>query len=223
MLETAVVPKTFLEPSAVSFEKKISEEEISRSLRMLMGSVALVPIKRGEQVTYTKLVEPSMRTGLASQVTPGKRAMSVPVTETSGVAKLVKPGDRIDLIAIIDSGQGKEAKIAKTLFQDVMVLAVGRAITNNVARVVEADSFTGKDKARSLAEDFSFSSVTLEVDPTQAQSLALMLANGDAAMTLSLRNNDDSDRVAVQATSLYDVIGSDLARIPQRGPAGGKR
>jgi len=97
------------------------------------------------------------------------------------------------------------------------VLAVGHTISGNVARLVESDGF-GKERVRNLAEDTSFSTVTLEVDPLQAQSIALVMASGDNMLTLSLRNNDDTERTNLSAQNLGDVLGPDAARI-QRGPA----
>lgn len=137
------------------------------------------------------------------------------------MSKLVKPGDRVDVVAVVDMGGGKENRIAKTVLQDVVVLSVGKHVTNNLPRVVEMDPFTGKDKVRSLSDDSSFATITLEVDPAQAQALALLSANGDNALNLVLRNNDDTDRVQVGSTMLIDVLGTDAVRT-QRVPAGRK-
>lgn len=220
MVEFQVIPKKFLEPAAISFNTREENKETTLGKKALAGTVAIVPIKKGEQITTNKITEPNMRTGLAPQVAPGRRAVSVPVSEITGVSKLVKPGDRVDLIAVLDMGGGKEAKIVKTVLQDVVVLAVGHSVTNNVARTVEIDPGSGKEKVRNLAEDFNFSSVTLEVEPIQAQTLALVMANGDNAMTLALRNNDDTDRPALPALNYGDVLGADASKVPPRGPAG---
>jgi len=221
MIELAVIPKAFLEPSAVSFAKREKQEESvlegTRMIKSLAGSVAMVPIKRGEQITLNKITHPGIRTGLAPQVAPGRRAISVGISETTSVGKLVKPGDRVDLIAVIDTG-GKDTKIVKTILQDIVVLAVGRSVTNNVPRVIEADPANGKDRIRPLAEDFSFNSVTLEVEPAQAQTLALLSASGENLLSLSLRNNDDTDRVNLPGVMLTDVLGPDASRV-QRVPA----
>lgn len=208
MLQLKLIPKSFLEPAAISFEKREEDAETTKSLKALAGTIAVVPIKKGEQVTNNKLTEPSIRTGLAPQVTPGRRAVAIPVGETTGVAKLVKPGDRVDVIAIVDPGGGKDQKIAKTVLQDVVVLAVGRAVTNNAARTVEFDGFSGKEKVRSLTDDFSFASVTLEVEPVQAQLVALLLANGESSLTVSLRNNDDTERYNLGVTTFGDLLGT---------------
>lgn len=220
MLDFDLIPKRFLEPASVSFQgKKEPDKDTERERKSLAGWVAMVPIRKGEQITYNKLTEPGIRTGLASQITPGKRAVALPVNEVSGVAKLVKPGDRVDVIAIMDTGGGKENKIAKTVLQDVVVLAVGRNVTNNVPRLVENDPYTGKEKVKALGDDASFASVTVEVEPQQAQTLALIMANGENAVTLSLRNNDDTDRIGVGVTAVSDVLGADSSR-NQRLPAG---
>jgi pilus assembly protein CpaB len=222
MLELKLVPKRFLEPAAISYEKKAEDDkESSQGLKNLAGMVAVVPIKKGEQITLNKMVEPGIRTGLAPQIAPGKRAIAVPVGETSSVAKLVKPGDRVDVIAVLDMGGGKEGKIAKTIMQDAVVLAVGRSVTGNIARTVEQDPNGGKDKVKSLAEDFSFASVTLEVEPIQAEQLALIMNSGDNVIDLSLRNNDDTDRQNIISTSYMDMLGADISKV--RKPAGATR
>ena len=219
-LELKLIPKKFLEPAAISLEKKEQDKESSKALKGLAGTVAIVPIRKGEQITYNKITEPNMRTGLAPQIAPGRRAIAVPVSEISGVSKLIKPGDRVDLIAVLDGGGGKENKIAKTVLQDVIILSIGRYVTNNVARIMEADGLGGKEKIRPLTQDFSYNSVTLEVEPSQAQALALVLANGDNALTLSLRNNDDTERLIYPSTVMADILGADMGRI--KGGAGKK-
>lgn len=232
MLDLKPIPKTFLEPAAVSFVKGQEEDVVAAKLKEMSGVVAIVPIKAGEQVTLNKITEPSLRTGLSPQITPGRRALTVPVTETSGVGKLVKPGDRVDLMAIVEiQGNSRSnplgARIAKTILQDVVVLAVGRNVTNNVARVVEPDGFVkGKTKIRSLTSYDQFTSVTVEVEPVQAQMLGLVVS-GAGTILLTLRNNDDTDRVTLSGMTMADVLGVDAAKVAPpiqavRQPAGGR-
>lgn len=214
-----LIPEKFAEPSAITFAASTDSDRAEKQkqiMRSLAGAVSVVPIKEGEQITRNKLTEPGIRSGLSPQITPGKRAIAVPVNEVSGVAKLVKPGDRVDLIAVLDSGQGVENRISKTVLQDVVVLSVGRNVTNNVSRLVQPDAFTGKVNYKSLSQDVSFTSVTLEVDPQQAEMLALVMSNRDNALTLALRNNDDMDRVKTQSVSLSDVAGAELQEIKRK-------
>lgn len=223
MLKFEVVPDEFLEPGAVKFNEATTEEERKKGIKPLIGAVALVPIRANEQITFNKITEPGMRTGLSPQVAPGRRAVAVPVTEISGVGKLLKPGDRVDLIAVIDAGAGKENRLARTLFQDLVVLSVGQFVTNNVPRVVDVDSYSGRERVRSLATDTSYGTVTLEVEPQQAQALALLATSSEHQIILALRNNDDTAPSGTEATTLQEILGSDAGRVPQRLPAGGLR
>jgi pilus assembly protein CpaB len=221
MVELEAIPKRFVEPASVFFETKEQNKETTAGMKALAGTVAIVPIKKGEQITFNKIVEPSMRTGLAPQITPGKRAVSIPVNEVTGVSKLVKPGDRVDLVGVFDMGGGRANKVARTILQDVVVLAVGRSVTNNVARSVEFDAISGKQKIRSLSEDATFASLSVEVDPLQAQAIALVLASGDSIINVSLRNNDDTERVNLDPMGVSDVMG---IRAPaSQGGQGGAR
>ena len=213
--ETKRVPKKFLEPAAIYFEHREFNDDDNRTLKDLVRNVALVPIKKGEQLTFNKLTEPGVRTGLAPQIAPGRRAFPIPVNDNTGVGHLIKPGDRVDVIGILDSGKGKEGKIARTILQDVVVLAAGKSVTNNIPRIVENDGPGSKDRYRSLAEDTNFNTVTLEVEPVQAQALALVMANGDSSIFLSLRNNDDSERQSFPGTIFTDLVGPDIVRLPR--------
>lgn len=223
MVKFEVVPEVFLEPGAVKFDEKTSEDDRRKGVKQLAGAVAIVPIRQNEQITFNKITEPGLRTGLSPQVAPGRRAVAVPVTEISGVAKLLKPGDRVDLIAVIDPGKGKENRVAKTLFQDLVVLSVGQFVTNNVPRAVDYDAYTGKERIRPLSTDTSYGTVTLEVEPQQAQALALLVSSSENQIVMTLRNNDDTAPTQTEATSLSDLLGADVYRIQQRNPAGGMR
>ncbi len=226
MVEPKVVPTNFVEPSAIRFNKKVKEDEadFQEEVKKLIGNVALVSIKKGEQLAWNKITEASIKTGLAPQVAPGKRAMSVLVDEISSVSKLLKPGDRVDLISVIDVGSnagGRENKIAKTLLQDVVILAVGRNVTNNLARKVDFDPQNGKTRVKSLVDFDGYSSITIEVDPNQAQLLAAIMAGNGNRLMFTLRNNDDVDRTALAPARATDALNEGV-RLPASLPAGGK-
>ena len=227
MMEPKVVPSNFVEPTAIRFTAGTTEEsaDFQNEIKRLVGNVALVSIKKGEQLTLNKIAEASMRTGLAAQVTRGRRAFSIGIDDSSAVTRLLKPGDRVDVISVIDLGAsagGRDNKVAKIFLQDVVVLAVGRNITNNFARRVDYDPSTGRERVRNLTEYDSYSTITVEVDPLQAQQLAAIVAGSGNRLVLSLRNNDDTDRGTYGSSRAGDVL-NDGARLPAATPgAGGK-
>lgn len=174
----------------------------------LYNTIASVPIKKGEQITQPRVTYPGAQSGLARQISIGKRAISIPVTEGMAVSRLLKPGDRVDVLALVDYAAGKREKMKmKTVLQDVLVLSTGLSVTNSVplvnmknendSRVMKLNSYT------------NYSSVTLELTPFEVQKIAFLLQNG--GIMFSLRNNDDKTIERISATRLYDVLGEDAA------------
>ena len=153
------------------------------------------------------MVRPGERGFLAAVLTPGMRAVTVPVTATSGIAGFVFPGDRVDLILAHDfqTGTGENRVInraSETLLTDVRVLAVDQKTAS-------------KDGAAALAK-----TATLEVEPRQAEMIAVSVKLGDLSLSLrSLRREDvaaggaadDQDRPA-QRGKTY-TRDSDVSRL----------
>jgi len=224
MIEPRSIPRRFVEPSAVAFNELVKEDskEYAMEVKRIIGNVAIVPIKKGEQLSINKITEPNMRTGLAPQVAPGKRAISISVGEVESVGKLIKPGDRVDVIAVLSTqigpgGDSSNSKIAKTFLQDAVILAVGRNITNNIARKIESEGSNGKTHIKSLSEFDGYASVTLEVDPAQAQGLAVIMADPMNKIYLTLRNNDDTDRTNLNGIRKNDLLINDIRMPAQAG------
>ncbi len=196
-VQTINVPKKFVQPGAL------------KTVEEVYNTYAAVPILKGEQITKPRIVHPGERTGLASQVAIGKRALSIRVSEVTAVGKLIKPGDRVDIISMIDYAGGRKDKLkAKTVLQDVLVLSTGLKVTNALPliRVKGNDNFVNKN----LTTYTSFNSVTLELTPFEVQKLTFLEAIG-SSLRLSLRNNDDKKIERISGTRMADVLGEDAA------------
>jgi len=216
-IELKPVPEVFVQPSAIAFEGKANDPVIARFTKGLVGRVALVPIRKGEQITRNKITEPNIRTGLSPRITPGLRAVTIPVNEISGVGKLVKPGDRVDLIAVIKDKTSKDqSKISRIMLQDVSVLAVGRFVSGNLPRLVLSSGRNSNERVRNLQTFDGFLSVTIEVRPNEAQMLSLLVLDRETKLMLALRNSDDSDRVPSSTISTDEFTGVSPDKEPVR-------
>ncbi len=197
-LEVVEKPSDFIQPSAIQNPVDI------------VGQIAMAPIRKGEQILDTKLGLIDKSTGLSMQIAPGKRAVTIPVNEVQGVAKLIKPGDRVDVVAGVDIGQGvdKVRKI-RTIQQNLPVLATGQQIVDNLPiEVVQGDS--EEYEIRNLRVENNYSTITVEVTPSEAQDL-LYLISIAAPISFTLRN--PNDRVTNQLPL------SDVNRVLNRRPA----
>jgi pilus assembly protein CpaB len=209
MIEIVSKPKRFIEPG-----KTTSKQEV-------VGFIASVPINKGEQITLNKIIAPGVKTGLSKQVSPGKRAVAINVTDDNAVNRLIKPGDRIDILATIDPpGGARGSQITKVVFQDVAVLAVGEYVTTTAPRKVEYDDTAGRNVVRNLNIERNFGTITIELEPQAAAQLTL-LKDANSKLSMTLRNSDDTERVNVPGVNMLDVLGPDANRIIRAPAAGG--
>lgn len=194
MLEVVERPVDFIEPSALSEPEKA------------VGLLSLAPLKKGEQLLSTKLTQPGPVSGLSLQVSPSKRAVAIPVNEINGVSKLIKPGDRIDIVAALDVGKGVEQKReVKTLMQDVTVLATGARLVNELPIMAER---MGKDLyLRNLREDMGFTAITIEASPEEAQDLIYILSTSPGSIYLTLRHPTDQTKKRMPETTIESLLG----------------
>jgi pilus assembly protein CpaB len=173
----------------------------------LYNTIAAVPIKKGEQITVPRVTYPGSQSGLSRQISVGKRALSIQISESQAVSRLIKPGDRVDVLALIDYASGKKEKMkVKTVLQDVLILSTGLFITNSVPIINIKDE---KDSRQMKLNNYTnFNTVTLELTPFEVQKMVFLVSAGNG-IYLSLRNNNDNERSLIGSTRLYDVLGED--------------
>lgn len=199
------IPRKFVQPGAI--EVKDDDDSRRDKLKEIVETVAAVPFKSGEQITATKILQKGTETGLASQVAISHRALAIPISDVTGVAKLIKPGDRIDIIAQIGyRGENGQEFEVKTLLQNINVLAIGEQIQNQIPSFLEVDPLTGATSAKNLRRDNrNFGTVTVEVLPLEAQSLIYVVQQG-AELFLTLRNPVDRAVASVLPTTTVDEV-----------------
>ena len=210
MIEITQKPANYVEPGAVTDPESI------------IGHVAAAPIQPGEQILANKLLQPGPETGISLQVSPSRRAVTLPVDEVRGVAKLIHPGDRIDIVAAIDSGKGSAAKReVVTLLTDVAVLATGVNVVNNIPRTLEMDINTKSIVQTALTGDTKYATLTVEVSPKEAQDLIYIVSTSPGNIFFTLRNPNDKQNLQRLPSSTSDsILGKPIVTIESSpGPA----
>lgn len=166
---------------------------------LVVDKVTRSAILRGEQISTTRIgaVEGVAEPGFRDTIPAGRRAASVSVNETSSVAGLLVPGDRVDVIAIYtddNAGQGEEdVTRVETILQNIEVLAFAQETLEALPSLnadgtpIETDASEGTlgQRRDDLDPNESASTATLSLTPEEVQIVVAAAANGE--LTLALR------------------------------------
>lgn len=164
-------------------------------MNKLLGTVVRYPVTAGQPVTQGALVSPGDRGFLAAALGPGMRAVTIPVSQKTGVGGFVFPGDHVDLVltqTVRGEGSQDSLKTAETILRNVRVLATDQS--------TETEIVEGKTVVR------GFSTITVEVTPKIAEKVAVAQTIG--TISLSLRSLADNQ------AELDQAIASGTVKVP---------
>jgi pilus assembly protein CpaB len=148
----------------------------------LVGAMLRRSLQPTDPVLSTDVMLPGDRGFLAAVLSPGMRATTIAVDPVSGLAGLIWPGDRVDVVltqASDDASLTAGRKLTgERVLDNVRVVAVDQSIIRGAV--------AGQDVPAAHT-------LTLEVSPDQAEKLAVAVRLGK--ISLLVRSGDKSDAV----------------------------
>jgi Flp pilus assembly protein CpaB len=169
VFEIKQFPASVAPPKALADLDKVKDQRLNKL------------IEAGKPVTEGDLLTKEQQ-GLAEQLKPGQRAVSIKVTTESTVSGFVLPGTRVDVIC---TTRGNNAS-ARVLLQHMLVLAVDTASE----RPTETRTIVGQN-------------VTLAATTEEALRLSLAASTGD--LRLLLKDGSETKRTANRVIRLDDL------------------
>lgn len=191
-------------PPANSFVRtQVSETE-------LVGAVARRSFASGEALTSDGVLRPTERGFLAATLSPGFRAVTIPVDAPQSASGLIQPGDHIDVILLSQPGDNRGRSVGQTVLADARVVAMGRSMSTSKAPDGQAVT---AETPRTL---------TLEANPVDAERV--LLAGQLGKLEIALRPLAQPDLLAAEARPVWagDVlssVGSGTASAKASAPA----
>jgi pilus assembly protein CpaB len=146
--------------------------------------VVLAAMEANEPVLAGKVTGPGQRATLSAVIAPGMTAVSIPLSETQGVAGLVMPGDRVNVM--LTRTLENEQSYTDTLLQNIRVVAIDQVIDQRTEKPVVLRS------------------ATLEVMPQDAKRVALGQSVG--SLSLMLRKAGEQSAGAFGRISTKDLL-----------------
>lgn len=151
------------------------------AMEAFYDAIVREPVLTGEPLTSRKIIRGGEGGYMSVLLTPGMRAVSVPVTAETGVAGFIMPGDRVDLL------QSREVERASSFTNPEKTrVRITDVIIRN-ARVLALDQKTVPEKD---AQSIVATTVTLEV-PTDAVAAVVEAKAREGKLDLTLRSYAD--------------------------------
>lgn len=188
--QRALPPGTIITADAVNFQewpKNMVRDAYfvdgTVNMNKLIGTVVRYPITAGQPLTQGSLVAPGDRGFLAAALGVGMRAVTVTVSEKSGVAGFIFPGDRVDVMLTQtirgNGGDNQSLSVTETVLRNLRILATDQSTEN--------ETVNGKTVVR------TFHTVTLEVTPKIAEKIEVAQAVGSLSLTLRSLADSQTD------------------------------
>ena len=173
-------------PSAAVTPRLVVRKPGEDAKSAFVGMIARRSLTEGEPVSASTTFRPDASGVLAGLLAPGKRAMSIAITNPTAVSGFITPGDRVDVVLATDLRKTEEGPVAdnssglllryaaETILSDLRVLAIDQQITR------------GRDGAPIQGK-----TATLEVTPKQAEVLTTAGMLGNLQLSLRPQQGDD--------------------------------
>jgi len=168
---------------------EIVTTETVQELEEILGKVSMTAIYENQTLMTQMFSEETALEDLSRMLEEGERAVTVGVTEVSGLGGNIRPGDNVDVMVTVLNHEEVGVSSTFTILRNIEVLAVGQDI--------------GFDESEAQSTGPISKSVTLKVNPANAEVIAL--ASEIGSIRLSLRDPDDPFAPATDGTALTEI------------------
>lgn len=171
----------------------------------VIGSVVRRAVFKGRPLSWSAIVRPGEHGFLAAALKPDHRAVTIPVDGATSEAALIYPGDHVDVILtaeLLDPATRETSTVTATILEYVRVVAVNRQVESSAN---SADGGLLSRGSRNAAN-----TVTLELQPADAERLILAKTKGTIA--LAMRSLTDFRRREDRIPTAFESL------LPQRKP-----
>jgi pilus assembly protein CpaB len=190
-IRTKTVPEQFLPANPL----------LARDVEIYLGQPVAGDIAPEVMLLTSDFATVDVSRTLSGRIPEGERAMTLPVDAISGVAGLLRPGDRVDILGtfpvsqddqlIPEAGGDSIGYVTMSLLQNVTLLAVGQ----------ELSDIGG---SRHQQQRGGYANVTVSVTPDEAELMIIAQTRG--RLNLLLRHRDDLETIPVTRRTLREVL-----------------
>ena len=199
VLARKMMPEKYIDPLAIPWKRR----------QELYGQTLMVRVLKGTQILWGSL-ESTIQKDFENRIPKGYRALSISVSNSTGVSGLLQPGSHVDIISMfsqtIEAGNITPTTRIQILLQNIPVLAVGKLTS----------TLSSNNVGAMLGNSSSYSTITVAVTLEEAETLIAAEARGK--LYCVLRNpSEDLTPVKTGGKTLNEALGDDeITRINEQ-------
>ncbi len=192
------IPQAYVQPGALY------------NIEEAINKFTVAPMKKGEQVVGTKLLDVDVTDELAGKLPPGRRAVTIAINKVTGISDMIREGNRVDILITYyrpnlgekgPRGAAEEALQVESRVwrENVPVLAVGEQIVH----LIEVG---GKATYRKMSKPNG--TITVGLPPEDAVQLAILQSKAELSLLLrSAWETQKPSSMEGKKLSLLEVLG----------------
>ncbi|MBI4274952.1 MAG: Flp pilus assembly protein CpaB [Rhizobiales bacterium] len=183
-------------PTSSAGPNFIRKSDRPDAIDQLAGAIARMTFSAGEPIRESKLIKASGSGYMAAILPSGMRAVSTEISPETGAGGFILPNDHVDVILSrrdkqAEKATGAEVVVSETILTNIRVLAIDQTVEDKNGQKVVVGKTT-----------------TLEVTPSQVETLALARQIGTVSLALrsiadeKKDSTDDDDRGSRQGINM---------------------
>lgn len=193
--------------SVKDFAVKSLPKGTSSDIEEFINLPTKLEIFAGDILTTEKVFTDYRQAGFIGMIPENCRAVTVPVDNVTGIAGLMKAGDRVDVILVLNSNEGTHSEV---ILQNVLLLSINR----NADRYVQnprdkknkdnkADNKSSENNREELPNSLSEEDAeSEEVSKEVAQKVMTPIPSAGAVGTVTLALKPDEVTMVTAATTI---------------------
>ena len=130
--KTSIPERTLIKEEMLSLTTMPSNKVPNGALMRttdLVGRPSIVAIGAGEVITTQKVFASIMDMGLSGRIPPECRAITVGISDVTGVAGFAQPGDYVDVMLVSSQVENNKV-VSEMILQNVLLLAINKQVEN---------------------------------------------------------------------------------------------
>ena len=227
--KTGIPERTLIKEEMLSFKtvrsNNIPNGAFTRTTD-LVGRPTRVAVNPGEVITSQKVFASILDMGLSGRIPPECRAITVGISDVTGVAGFAQPGDYVDVLLISSQVENNKV-VSEMILQNVLLLAINKQVENQNSAPAQSNSKDNKAQNQNAGNQPKVTGqpamATMALVPEDALKLAAKAQLGQIYLVLrpyrpSNGISDDTYYSVTKASGKMPVTAPPPGTIPPGAP-----